>query len=172
MARRLRPVELDFTRTAPVRFVFVREMTMPPEAVFRALADDVPGWSDWFPAVRSIELVDEGTGRKVRLSGGTRFRETIIASRPNEVYAYRVDEATVPGVHALLEEWRLAPAGAGTRVQWTWAADGGAVFRFLVRLARPGLARAFRAAVKALDRRPASQGAGPGSARPDPRLQQ
>ena len=173
MTRRLRPVELDFTRTAPVLFVFVREMATPPEEVFRALADDVPGWSDWFPAVTSIELVDEGTGRKVCLSGGTRFRETIIASKPNEVYAYRVDEATVPGVHALLEEWRLAPAGTGTRVQWTWAADGTALFRFLVKLSRPGLARAFRGAVTALDRRLASRRAGPsGSARPDPRLQQ
>jgi len=172
MAHRLRPVELDFTRTAPVRFVFVREMAAPPETVFRALADDVPGWSDWFPAVRSIALVDEGTGRKVRLAGGTRFRETIIASQPSEVYAYRVDEASVPAVHALLEEWRLAPAGSGTRVQWTWAADGSAVFRFLMKLSRPGLARAFRGAVTALDRRLASQSAGPGSTWPDPRLKQ
>ncbi|MFF3906659.1 SRPBCC family protein [Streptomyces sp. NPDC001848] len=177
MAHRLRPVGLGFARTAPVRFVFTGEMAAPPGVVFRALADDVPGWGDWFPAVTSMALVDEGGGRKVRLAGGTRFRETIMAADPDELYAYRVDEATVPGVHALLEEWRLAPIGTGTRVQWTWAADGNALVRSLMRLSRGALARVFRRAVAALDRRLASQnsepdGAGPESARPDPRPQQ
>ena len=172
MAYRLRPVAPEFTRTAPVRFVFTARMTAPPGVVFRALAEDVPGWSDWFPAVTSIGLVDGGAGRKVRLAGGTRFRETIVASEPDELYAYRVDEATVPGVHALLEEWRLAPDGTGTRVQWTWAADGNALFRLLTRLSRAALARVFRGAVTALDRRLAGRHTGPGSARPDPRPQQ
>jgi uncharacterized protein YndB with AHSA1/START domain len=157
MAHRLRPVGLAFTRTAPVRLVFAGEMTASPKAVFRALADDVPGWSDWFPAVRSIGLIDGGAGREVRLAGGTRFRETIVAAEPDELYAYRVDEATVPGVRALLEEWRLTPVGTGTRVQWTWAADGNVLFRLLVRLSRGALARVFRGAVTALDRRLAGQ---------------
>ncbi|MCT7356394.1 SRPBCC family protein, partial [Streptomyces sp. 15-116A] len=46
-----------------------------------------------------------------------------------------------------------APAGTGARVQWTFAADGTAPFRHALRLARPGLARAFRDAVTSLDRR-------------------
>ncbi|WP_055489447.1 SRPBCC family protein [Streptomyces sp. TP-A0356] len=172
MARRLRPVGLDFARTAPVRLVFAREIAAPPEAVFRALAEDVPGWSEWFAAVTSARTVDEGAGREVRLMGGTRYRETVVAAEPHEVYAYRVDEAGVPGVHALLEEWRLAPAGTGTRVQWTFAADGSAVFRFLLKGARWGLGRAFGGAVTALDRRLASRGSGPGSVRPHPGRQQ
>ena len=45
------------------------------------------------------------------------------------------------------------PIGTGTRVQWTLAADGTAVFRGALRVARPGLDRAFRTAVTALDRR-------------------
>jgi uncharacterized protein YndB with AHSA1/START domain len=159
MARRLRPVGLDFTETALVRLVFAREIAAPPEAVFRALAEDVPGWSEWFSAVTSARPVDGGAGREVRLTGGTRFRETVLAAEPNEVYAYRVDETNAPGVHALLEEWRLTPAGTGTRVQWTWAADGTAAFRLLVGLARGGLGRAFRGAVTALERRLASSGA-------------
>ncbi|MCW7941721.1 polyketide cyclase [Streptomyces hygroscopicus] len=168
MARRLRPVGLDFVRTAPVRLVFAREITASPETVFRALAEDVPGWSEWFSAVTSAASVDGGAGREVRLMGGTRFRETVVAAEPHEVYAYRVDETSAPGVHALLEEWRLTPAGTGTRVQWTFAADGTAVLRFLLRRGRAGLGHAFRGAVTALDRRLASQGAGPGSVRPHP----
>ncbi|GAA3829329.1 SRPBCC family protein [Streptomyces chiangmaiensis] len=172
MARLLRPVGLDFTKTAPVRLVFAREVTAPPRAVFGALAHDVHGWSEWFSAVTHARPLDDGTRREVRLTGGTRFRETVVAAKPNEVYAYRVDETGVPGIHALLEEWRLTPAGTGTRVQWTFAADGSAVFRFALKGARGGLGRAFRRAVTALDRRLAAQGAGPESVRPHPGLQE
>ncbi|MBC7269071.1 MAG: SRPBCC family protein, partial [Streptomyces sp.] len=66
---------------------------------------------------------------------------------------YRVDVTNAPGVRALVEEWRLTPVGTGTRVQWTFAADGPAPFRVVLRLARAGLGRAFRDAVTALDRR-------------------
>ncbi|GAA3785583.1 SRPBCC family protein [Streptomyces phyllanthi] len=156
MARRLRPVGLDFVESAPVRLEFTREMSAPPEAVFRAMAEDVPGWSEWFSAVTYARPVGDGSRREVRLKGGTRFLETIVAAEPATVYAYRVDETNAPGIGALLEEWRLTPAGEGTRVRWTWATDGSAAFRLALRLARPGLRRAFRDAVAALDRRLAS----------------
>ncbi|MFI9645694.1 SRPBCC family protein [Streptomyces sp. NPDC052040] len=153
MARRLRPVEPDFLRTAPVRLVFTREIAAPPEQVFQALTEDVSGWSEWFPAVRSIRPVDGGAGREVRLAGGGRFRETVVAAVPHQVYAYRVDETNAPGLRALLEEWRLTPAGTGTRVQWTFTADGPGALRFLLRRSRGGLGRAFKGAMTALDRR-------------------
>jgi uncharacterized protein YndB with AHSA1/START domain len=153
MARRLRPAGLDFVETAPVRLVFAREMSAPPATVFRALAEDVPGWSDWYAAVTLARPVDDGARREIRLRGGIRFRETILAAKEPEVYAYRVDETNAPGVRALVEEWRLTPAGTGTRVQWTFAADGPAPFRIALTLTRPGLGRAFRDAVTALDRR-------------------
>lgn len=153
MARRLRPVDVDFVRSAPVRLVFAREITAPPEPVFRALAEDVAGWTEWFSAVTLARPTDGGAGREVRLRGGTRFAETILVAKAPEAYAYRVDEANAPGARALVEEWRLAPAGGGTRVQWTFAADGPPVFRAVLRLARPGLGKAFRDAVTALDRR-------------------
>ncbi|MFF1449223.1 SRPBCC family protein [Streptomyces sp. NPDC058274] len=153
MARRLRPVGLDFAETAPLRLVFAREMAAPPEAVFRALAEDVPGWTEWFSAVRFARPTADGTGREIRLKGGTRFQETVLAADAPEVYAYRVDVTNAPGAHALLEEWRLTPDGTGTRVQWTFAADGGAPFRLALTLGRAGLGRAFRGAVTALDRR-------------------
>ncbi|MFD8723201.1 SRPBCC family protein [Streptomyces sp. NPDC059629] len=153
MKRRLRPVGLDFVETAPVRLVFAQEMSAPPERVFHALNDDVPGWAEWFAAVTHAESVDDGTGRAVRLKGGGRFRETIIAAKEAEVYAYRVDLTNAPGAHAIAEEWRLVPSGSGTRVQWTFAVDGTAPFRLAVRVARAGLGRAFRGAVTELDRR-------------------
>ncbi|WP_405875761.1 SRPBCC family protein [Streptomyces sp. NBC_00005] len=156
MARRLRPVGLDFVDTAPVRLVFAREVSAAPEAVFRALAEDVPGWAEWFTAVRLARPLDDGARREVLLTGGTRFEETVLAAKEAEVYAYRADVTNAPGMRALVEEWRLVAAGTGTRVQWTFAADGTGPFRLVLKAARAGLGRAFRDAVTSLDRRLAS----------------
>ncbi|MFJ9412260.1 SRPBCC family protein [Streptomyces sp. NPDC101393] len=153
MPRRLRPVELDFLESAPLRLVFAAEISAPPEAVYAALADDVEGWSRWFTGVSASAPTDGGKGRDVRLTGGTRFVETVLAAEPDEHYAYRVDTTNAPGLRALLEDWRLTPAGGGTRLRWTFAADGPAPFRFVLMLGRPGLGRAFRGSARALDRR-------------------
>jgi uncharacterized protein YndB with AHSA1/START domain len=152
MPRRLRPVELDFVATAPVRHVFERDMAAPPEAVYGAL-EDVPGWAEWFAQVSAARPVGAGAGRDITLTGGIRFRETVIAAKGPGVYAYRVDVTNLPGVRAIAEEWRLTPAGGGTRVRWTFATDGTAAYRLAVKVARGGQARAFRDAVRALDRR-------------------
>ncbi|GHH09398.1 SRPBCC family protein [Streptomyces lanatus] len=153
MAHLLREVGLDFVGIAPVRHVNAREVAAPPEAVFNALAEDVPGWTQWFSAVTLARPLDDGARREIRLKGGTRFEETILAAKSPELYAYRVDVTNVPGARSLVEEWRLTPAGTGTRVQWTFAADGTAPFRFALGLAGVGLRRAFRDAVTSLDRR-------------------
>ncbi|GGX02269.1 polyketide cyclase [Streptomyces malachitofuscus] len=153
MAHRLRPVGHEFAGAAPVRLVFGREISAAPEAVFRALAEDVTGWPQWFGSVTLARPLDGGAGREIRLRGGARFRETVLVAEAPQVYAYRVDVTNVPGVRAMVEEWRLAPAGAGTRVRWTMAADGTTPFRLALRAARPGLGRAFRSAVTSLDGR-------------------
>ncbi|MFD0023965.1 SRPBCC family protein [Streptomyces sp. NPDC058382] len=153
MARRLRSVDLDFVETAALRLVFTAEVSAPPDAVYRALADDVEGWPDWFTQVAAARPADDGAGRVVRLRGGIAFRETVVAAEPGLRYAYRVDESNAPGVQALLEEWLLTPAGTGTRVRWTFATDGSPLFRFALRGARPVLGRSFRDAVRNLGRR-------------------
>ncbi|MGC0378900.1 SRPBCC family protein [Streptomyces sp. SAI-229] len=153
MAHRLRPVGHEFVATAPVRLVFGREVAAAPERVHRALAGDVSGWTEWFGPVTLARPLDDGAGREIRLRGGARFRETVLVAREPEAYAYRVDVTNTPGARALAEEWLLTPAGPGTRVRWTFAADGTAVFRLALRAARPGLGRTFRNAPAALDRR-------------------
>ncbi|NEB76716.1 SRPBCC family protein [Streptomyces sp. SID14478] len=153
MARRLLPVGLDFAETAPLKLVFAREVSALPGAVYRALAEDVADWPRWFSAVTAARPLDDGARREVRLKGGTRFLETIVAAEPDGVYAYRVDETNAPGVRALLEEWRIVAVPGGSRVQWTFAADGAAPFRMGLKVGRAGLGRAFRDAVGALERR-------------------
>ncbi|MGP9022274.1 SRPBCC family protein [Streptomyces sp. BR1] len=161
MARRLRPVELDFVESAPLRLVFAAEVSAPADAVYRALAVETETWPEWFAAVTHSRPTDGG--RQIRLRGGTRFEETVMAAEPATRYAYRVDVTNAPGPHALLEEWRLTPTAAGTRVQWTFAAAGGAPFRFVLRIGRAGLGRAFRDAVTTLDRRLAASNPRPGA---------
>ncbi|MEU1406013.1 SRPBCC family protein [Streptomyces sp. NPDC005728] len=151
MAHRLRPVEIDFVETAPVRLVFIRDIAAAPDAVFRALAEDVSGWPEWFSAVSSVRPTEGG--REVRLRGGTRFEESVLVAKAPELYAYRVDVTNTPGARAWIEEWRLTPAGTGSRIRMTFALDGTAAFRLVCRLARPGVGRAFRQAVARLDRR-------------------
>ncbi|WP_327417938.1 SRPBCC family protein [Streptomyces sp. NBC_01233] len=153
MARRLRPVGLDFIDDAPIRLVFATEAAAPPEAVYQALAEEVAGWPSWFKAVTLARPTHGGAGREVRLMGGVRLQETIMAADPEQRYAYRVDTTNAPGVRALLEEWRLTPAGSGTHVRWTFAADGSAPFRLGLTAARPGLGHSFRTAVRTLDGR-------------------
>ncbi|MEV7404466.1 SRPBCC family protein [Streptomyces sp. NPDC091267] len=153
MARRLRSVDLDFVESAALRLVFAAEVSAPPDVVYRALADDVEGWPGWFTQVTSARPVDAGAGRVVRLRGGIVFRETVVAAEPGTRYAYRADESNAPGLQALLEEWLLTPAGTGTRVQWTFAADGSALFRFTMGRGRAAMGKAFRDAVRNLGRR-------------------
>ncbi|MFC8508759.1 SRPBCC family protein [Streptomyces sp. NPDC057411] len=153
MAHRLRPVELDFAEHAPLRLVFTTAVAAPPAAVYRSLAVELASTPAWFTAVTSATPVDGGAGRTVRLRGGVEFRETILATDPAARYAYRVDETNVPGVSALLEEWVLSPAAGGTRVRWTMAVDGNGPCRMVMRLARPGVGKSFRDAMRNLERR-------------------
>lgn len=163
MSRRLRPVGIDFVDSAPLRLVFAAVMSAPPERVFPALADEVADWPRWFASVTAARPTGGGTGREVRLRGGAVLRETVLVADPGRRYAYRVDETGVPGVRALAEEWLLTREGDGTRVRWTFAADGTGPFRFALRLGRPGMGRAFRDAVRVLDGRLAASSVRDGS---------
>ncbi|MFI1798020.1 SRPBCC family protein [Streptomyces sp. NPDC020379] len=155
MARRLRPVGLDFVEAAPLRLVFVAHMAAAPRRVYAALAEDVPGWARWFRAVTAARPVERAAvkGREIRLLGGARFLETVLAEDPSRRYAYRVDVTNAPGVRAMAEDWQLLAVGTGTVVRWTVAVDGSAPVRLAAALARPGLGYAFRDAVHCLDRR-------------------
>ncbi|MER5888151.1 SRPBCC family protein [Streptomyces sp. NPDC001941] len=155
MARRLRPVELDFVRSAPVRLAFSAEVSASAEAVYHALAEDLANTPAWFTPVVAARPTRDGAGREVRLRGGVVFQETIMARDPGARYAYRVDETNAPGLRALLEEWLITPAvaGARTRVRWTMAVDGTVPLRLTVRAAGAGMGRSFHGAMRNLDRR-------------------
>ncbi|WP_433548825.1 SRPBCC family protein [Streptomyces sp. CA-294286] len=151
MVRRLSDVGLGFVESAPVRLVFAADVRVPPQDVYRALAQETAQWPRWFSAVTFAGPTTRG--REVHLRGGIRFMETVLAAEPSIRYAYRIDLTNAPGVTAMVEDWRIRPAGAATRVAWTMAVDGPAPLRVALRAARPGVGRSFRAAMRALDAR-------------------
>ncbi|MBP0460066.1 SRPBCC family protein [Streptomyces bomunensis] len=151
MLRRGRPVGPEFVESAPVCMAFGAEVAAPPAAVYRELAECVEDWPDWFGPLVAVARTPEG--RQVRLRGGGQFWETVLVAEPATRYAYRTDRTNAPGMTALVEDWLLVPAGGATRVRWTVATDGTAVYRAVVRAARPAIGRSFRDAMRALDRR-------------------
>lgn len=152
--RQIRSVGTEFAESAPVRLVFSTEIAAPPAAVYRALAEETGDWPEWFTAMSAARATPGG--REVRLRMGGSFTETVLVAEPDVRYVYRVESTAVPGRHALLEEWLLAPAGAGgTRVRWTYAVDGTGALRLFMRAFRPGLARTFAESMRRLERRPA-----------------
>ncbi|KNB52259.1 SRPBCC family protein [Streptomyces caatingaensis] len=159
MARRLRPVGAGFGEAAPLRVVFAGRTAAGPADVHRALARDVGSLPRWFRGVTAARsLPGGGAGRReVRLVGGARFLETVVAVEAPGRYAYRVDVTNVPGPRAVLEDWRLTPAGSGTLVRWTLAVDAPAPVRRALLLARPAIGAVFRDALRRLDVRLAAR---------------
>jgi hypothetical protein len=122
----LKPVELDFIDTAPVRLVFDEPVAAPVEDVFAAISADPSTWS-WFPGMDEARYESDaphgvGSRRYVRM-GEWAYRETILAWDPPTTWTYRVDESSGPPFAALAEEWKIVPDGANARVQWTFAVD-------------------------------------------------
>lgn len=164
----LRPVEVDFFQTAPLRVVSAATLSATPAAVFEALVDRAAEMPRWFSAVRSVEYgggaygssgpgsgpgsVPVGTRRRVRLIDRSTFHETVLAVDAPHRFAYRIDRTTVPGLRAMAEEWTVVSTDAGTRVAWTVAVDGPAITRAGLWATAPGLRAATRRALAKLDR--------------------
>ena len=141
MPTSLRPVELDFLTSARHRVTVTHVLPASPDVVFAALAEDPAGWGSWFPgftdAGRYLTPGPHGVGSQREVfARGSRFLETILAWEPGRRWAFRVDEAGLPAVRALAEDFTLTPEGTGTRVDYTMAQEtspafvGGLVIRF------------------------------------------
>ncbi|MEV6734171.1 MULTISPECIES: SRPBCC family protein [unclassified Streptomyces] len=161
----LRPETLEFLDRAPLRLSFAAQLEAPPDAVFRELAERPDSWPCWFPGFASAAYVGDppygtGTARRLQLVGGVRALETVLVWDPARCFVYRVEEAGVPGVRAMMEEWRPArsPYG-GTMLHWTIALDVWQPVRAVWRAADPLPDRAFRRAARRLEARIASAAA-------------
>lgn len=134
MSFELRPEDLSFLDRAADTYVFDALVEAPRSAVFAAISADPSTWT-WFPKLSNAGY--EGPGphgvgsrRQVHMAG-TAYRETMIAWEEPSLWAYRVDETSVPLARALVEEWALLQSGDDrdhTIVRWTFAIDPKALF--------------------------------------------
>jgi uncharacterized protein YndB with AHSA1/START domain len=151
---RLRPVDLDFVRTAPQRWAFERTIRAPRERVFAVVAD-VDSWKDWFPGFSSGRY--EGTpgvgARRFIRYQGTTIDETMLAWDEPSRWTFRVDRATVPLAKALVEEWTFDQDGDGTLVRWTFASEPNLLMRLVAALQRRTMERVFDRAMRNLAQR-------------------
>ena len=155
MAKTFRTVGLDFIDSAPRRTIVRVPFSHPPAAVFAALAD-APGWGRWFPgfSTRSHYLTPapHGVGsRREMIVFGRPTIETILAWDEPSRWTFAIEQATMPGISALAEDYRIAgEANGGSSLTWTMAFDASMGFSGLVLGAA---ARAtFRKAAQQLDR--------------------
>jgi uncharacterized protein YndB with AHSA1/START domain len=152
---KLRPVDLDFVRTAPERFVF--EATVPADRarVFAAVSGDPAGWKDWFPGMSGGSYEGSpgvGAKRVVRYRGTT-FSETILAWDEPSRWTFRVDASTVPLAKALVEDWTFDERSDGTLARWTFCVDPNLLFRLIAPVQKRMMARLFDRAMRNLAER-------------------
>jgi len=154
MAKTFRAVGLDFFDSAPQRTVVRVPLAHPPSAVFAALAD-APGWGRWFPgfSARSHYLTPPPYGvgsRREMIVFGRPTVETILAWDEPSRWAFAIQTATMPGISALAEDYRIAPEAGGSSLTWTMALAASP--RLAGALAGAAAGATFRKAARNLDR--------------------
>ena len=155
----MRREDLGFVERAPVRHVFSAVVRAPRADVFAAIADP-PGWTAWFPGVRSARYSSPppygvGTIREADVSG-TRWVEEMIAWDEGRRWAYTVTESSTPLASAQVEVFEVADAvrdGApATRVTWTLAIEPRLLQRLTGPIAPLVMGRVFARAMANLER--------------------
>jgi hypothetical protein len=152
---RLRPVDLDFVRTAPRRYVNEAIVVAPHSRVFDAVSGDPSGWKDWFPGFSAGHYEGEpgvGAVRVVKYQGTT-FRETILAWDEPSRWAFRVDGSTVAIANALIEDWTFTDAPGGTLARWTFNVDPNLLGRLIAPAQLRVMSRIFQRAMRNLSER-------------------
>jgi hypothetical protein len=159
----LRAEPIDFVKTAPHIRAWSADLAASPRQVFAALSEDPDSWRGWFPGFKGARWLSDspdgeqrhgvGARREIRLVKPTVFHETIMAWEEPTRWAYRLDSATVPMAHALIEEWTIEELGSGSRVTWTFACDPKAVMTLTLRFMPFFMSGTFRRAMRNLDRK-------------------
>jgi uncharacterized protein YndB with AHSA1/START domain len=120
-----RPDEFEVTRS--------RTLTAPPAAVYAQIADfrRWPQWSPWEerdPNMRrEFSGPESGNGAKYAWVGNKDVGEgrmTITEARPTERVAIQL-EFLEPFAATSVTEFKLAPSGQGTKVDWTMRGENG-----------------------------------------------
>jgi hypothetical protein len=102
-----------WTDTAPIRVEHHLPLGCSADVAFGVLADH-EGWTGWFKGMRKVRVDGPATGvgaKRTVWVGPTRVTEVFTAWEPGQRMAFDIVEATIPGVSAMSEDWRLTPTG-------------------------------------------------------------
>lgn len=100
------------------------DIAATPDEVWVYIADH-EGWTKWFTALKSVEVIgsgpDAGTGvggqRRVTLKGPP-VDEEFTVWKPGEQFAFALTSTKIPVLHTMAEEVRLEAIDAGCRVTY------------------------------------------------------
>jgi uncharacterized protein YndB with AHSA1/START domain len=139
---RLEDCDESFFTTAPQRFSYTVDLTVPPGVVWESLTSDesVAAWSRLISSLRwtSARPFGVGTTREVTLPGkGLAFREQYFLWDEGRRYAFFATEATLPVFRRFAEDYVVEPAAGGSRFTWTFALEARRGFGTFVKLSRP-----------------------------------
>lgn len=102
-----------WTDTAPIRVAHHLPLACSAADAFAVLADH-EGWTAWFKGMRKVRVDGPATGvgaKRTVWVGPTRVTEVFTVWSPGERMAFDIVEATIPGVAAMSEDWRLTSTG-------------------------------------------------------------
>ena len=154
MAHALRDEGLDFADRAPVQ---VREEVVvtgaSPADVWPALAEPT-AWTQWFAGMKETRYTSPapygvGTRRFVRVSS-MKANEEVLAFDVAARFAFRVVDANMPALRAMVEVVTLEAVDGGTRVAYRQAIEMEPWARWLGSLARKQLSRSLKASLPKL----------------------
>lgn len=157
--RTLTPRDIAWIERAPISIEGRTTTTASPERVFAVLADH-ERWPEWFPNVRSVEVIGpaEGVGarRRVRVPGAV-VEEEFIVWEPGERWSFTGTAAKPGFVQSLVEDCRLEPtATGGTTISYTMHLDPARGYGLLLKVAAGGIRKSIQKAVEELSKRAAA----------------
>lgn len=151
----LEPTGLDYFDRAPLRIAESATLAAPPDKVFASFADPAQ-WPRWFPLMKTAQWTkgDGGVGAErevwLTLLGG--HRERMIAWDPGARFAFTMIGTTSPLGTQIAEDYRLSPAGTGTRIDWVLAVTPTTLGKIGSPALKALMKRIFRKGGRTLDR--------------------
>jgi Polyketide cyclase / dehydrase and lipid transport len=149
-----RAEDSGFATSAPKVLVFDAGVDASRDRVFEAIVAAPQAWKAWFPGITGgsyASPADQGVGATRFLGvAGTRVRETILVHEEPRRWAYRVDAASIPIAHAIVENWLFEELPDGTYVRWTFAIDPTVLFHLLLPFPRITIGAIWRRGMRNL----------------------
>ena len=133
----------DWLTRAPVRIARELHLEASPAAVFAVLCDHA-SWPSWFKGMRRTRVDGAAAGAGALRTvwvGATRVQERFLVWEPDARLSFAVVASNVPGLRAMLEDWRLEPETGGSKLSITIGTEGAGIFAHA-----PGLVKAVVAA--------------------------